>query len=135
MNTRVVASALIELNGKILLGKKGKGVGPYPDAWHFPGGGIKLEEESVGDAVRREVKEETGLDLSQVEKISFEEDFKPNKHNELTHYVFLVFKVKPTSANFTPGDDLVELKWFNINELSSLNIPEPSRKALGKIKL
>jgi 8-oxo-dGTP pyrophosphatase MutT (NUDIX family) len=135
MNTRVVASAIIELNGKILLGKKGTGVGPYPDAWHFPGGGIKLEEESVEDAVRREVKEETGLDLARVEKVGFEEDFKPNKHGEMTHYLFIIFKVRPTSVDFTPGDDLVELKWFPKEELSGLNMPEPSKKALKSINL
>jgi nucleoside triphosphatase len=133
MNTRVVASAIIEYKGKILLGKKGLGIGPYPDAWHFPGGGIRLEEESVEDAVKREVKEETGLDVFSLEKVGFEEDFKPNKRNEMTHYVFLVFKVIPTSDNFITGDDLVELKWFLKNELTRLDLPEPSRKVLKKL--
>jgi ADP-ribose pyrophosphatase YjhB (NUDIX family) len=130
MNTRVVASAIIERDGNILLGRKAKGVGPYPDTWQFPGGGINLEEESIIDAVKREVKEETNLDIAQIEKVDFDEDFKLNKQGEMTHYLFLVFKIKPTSTACTPGDDLVDLKWFSKEELEKLRLPEPSRRLL-----
>ncbi|HSX08713.1 MAG TPA: hypothetical protein VLF93_01000 [Candidatus Saccharimonadales bacterium] len=37
MKARVIVTTLIEKEGKILLGKKLKDVGPYPNTWHLPG--------------------------------------------------------------------------------------------------
>lgn len=128
MKARVIVTVLIEKNGKILLGKKPDGIGPYPDTWHLPGGGVNLEEESAEDAVRREVKEETGLDIVKIERVSFDEDYEPNKHGELTHYVFLVFRVVPKTTKAMANDDIVTLKWFKKSELKNLPLTRPSTK-------
>lgn len=37
--------------------------GVYTDCWHIPGGGIE-EGEDKNSALMREVKEETGIDIS-----------------------------------------------------------------------
>ena len=133
MKARIIVTTFIEKDGKILLGKKPDNVGPYPNAWHFPGGGVRLEEESLEEAVRREIKEETGLKIEKMERVSFDEDYEPDKHGEKTHYVFLAYKVIPLSMDVRASDDIVKLEWFDKSELQMLLLPRPSIKLLQEI--
>lgn len=131
----MIVAAVIEKDGKILLGRKPDGVGPYPDMWHLPGGGVSLGEESLIDAIKREIKEETGLEPVEIERIGFDEDFEPDKHGEMTHYVFLVYKVEPASTNAVASDDVVKLQWFDKSELQNLPLTTPSQKLFSKMGL
>ena len=128
MKARVIVTTVIGKNGMILLGEKPKDIGPYPNTWHLPGGGVDLENELLEDAVRREIKEETGLDVAKMERVSFDEDYEPDKHGEMTHYLFLVYKVTPTSMDAKAADDIVKLKWFKKSELKKLALTRPSVK-------
>jgi ADP-ribose pyrophosphatase YjhB (NUDIX family) len=76
----------------------------------------------------REIKEETGLDAEKLEHISFDEDYEPDKHGEMTHYLFLVYKVTPTSMDAKVADDIVMLKWFKKSELKNISLTRPSMK-------
>ncbi len=127
MKSRVIVVLHIEKDNKILMGKKSKDVGPYPNAWHLPGGGIDLENESLEDAVKRELKEETRLEAENIERVSFDEDYEPDKHGVPTHYVFLVFKIIPKGKE-TAGDDINELKWIEKSDLKNLPLTRPSEK-------
>lgn len=128
MKSRVVVVALIEKDGKILMGRRPKGIGPYPNTWQFPGGGVNLGEESLVDAIKREVKEETGLQIENFERVSFDEEYEPDKHGEMTHYAFLVFRATSATDEAVAGDDLVELRWFSKSELKSVPLARPSIK-------
>ena len=130
MKSRVIVAVLIEKEGKILLGQKPKDVGPYPNTWHLPGGGANLEVESLEDAVKREVMEETGLELLSIERLEFDEDYEPDKKNEMTHYVFLRFQVEPVNMNAKANDDLAVLKWFDKSELKNIPLARPLEKNL-----
>ena len=59
----IVSALIISKDRKLFQGKKDpqKG-GVYSDCWHIPGGGIE-EGESKIDAIKREVLEETGIDI------------------------------------------------------------------------
>ncbi len=56
-----VSAALINVNGKYLIGKRS--TGKYCGFWEFPGGKIK-ENETSELAIIREINEEFGVDLS-----------------------------------------------------------------------
>lgn len=134
MKSRVVVTAFIEKRGKVLLGRKKPGVGPYPDTWHLPGGGANLGEESIDEAILREVKEETGLEIVDLERVAFDEDSEPDKHGERTHYVFLVYRAKAESFEVKAGDDIIELRWFDKKDLPSLALPRPLIKQMNEIE-
>jgi putative (di)nucleoside polyphosphate hydrolase len=51
-----VAAIIRRVDGRVLIGQRSD----YPESWQFPQGGIDADE-TPGDAVRREVFEETGL--------------------------------------------------------------------------
>ncbi len=156
MNTRYIVSGIIQKENKILLGKKSAGRPPYPDAWHLPGGGVEnmvLAEELVkkGDLdnslfreeLKREIKEETGLDVKNIKNIvpQFRQEVRqaetPNKHNELTHYFFLEYLCDYESGQSQVGDDFAQIEWFDIPELKNTSLTPPSQemfRELGWIK-
>lgn len=134
MKSRVVVGALITYKGKILMGQKPKDIGPYPNTWHLPGGGIE-EGESFEEALKREVKEETSLTINEFQKLTFDEDVEPNKKGELTHYIFLIFKCESPTLKVKPGDDIARLKWFAESELKNLSMTKPSIKYFKEIGL
>lgn len=134
----IVAGVLLTLDNKILIGKKDplKG-GVYIDSWHIPGGGAK-EGETMVAALIREIKEEIGLDISN-ESIKLLDDTKTGISEKtlkvtgekvICNMRFIEFLVRlPALAKdlqVVPLDDLVELKWVSIFELSAEKLTPPS---------
>ena len=60
----IVSAVILSKDGKILMGMKDPSSGGvYADCWHIPGGGIDDGEDKLS-ALRREVLEETGIDIA-----------------------------------------------------------------------
>ncbi|MBI2195965.1 MAG: NUDIX domain-containing protein [Candidatus Levybacteria bacterium] len=133
MKTRVIVSAVIKKGDEYLFGKKKDNTGPYPNTWHLVGGGVNLEEETLEEALKREVKEEADIEITNIKNISFDEDNEPNKHGELVHYVFLVFGADYKSGNLKVNDEMRELKWFKEAEIRNLSLPRPSQKLFSQL--
>jgi len=133
MKTRVIVSAVIEKEGFLLFGKKASNIGPYPNTWHLIWGWIE-ENESLIDAIKREIFEESGITVEIVESLGFDEDYEPNKHGELTHYIFLVYRAKYVSWEIRADDDIVHLEWISKDILSSVPLNKPSLKLFRKME-
>lgn len=134
MKSRLNVVCIIEKNGQILLGRKAPGVGPYPDCWLIPGGGIDADSESIDQAMKREVKEETNLDVTKFERLYFDEDI-AERHGEMTRLIFLYYKITDTIdwMKMKPGDDIVKLNWFPFSDLSTIKVPSISVKTYQKL--
>ncbi|HYS44199.1 MAG TPA: (deoxy)nucleoside triphosphate pyrophosphohydrolase [Geobacteraceae bacterium] len=61
MSTLLVAAAIIEFGGKILLARRKADV-PYPLLWEFPGGKVEAGEDPR-DCVVREIGEELAIEI------------------------------------------------------------------------
>lgn len=147
---RVIVSAIIlSKDNKILMGKKdpAKG-GVWPGVWHIPGGGLD-QGETLEEAVSREVREEAGIDISEACIIPLNRSFtgvtektlKSTGERVLCHMLFNHFEVRfELNANdiqTRPGDDLVELRWFDLEELKNVEQIPGSREwfeQMGYIK-
>ena len=66
MQTLLVAAAIIESDGKVLLTRRKSDV-PYPLFWEFPGGKVEPGEDPK-DCVAREIREELAIEIA-VEKV------------------------------------------------------------------
>lgn len=135
MKARVIVAVIIRRGDKFLLGKKPKNIGPYPNTWHLLGGGVKLKKESVEDAARREIKEEAGVEVGILKRVSFDDGYEPGKKGEMTHYVFLVYEAEYKSGQIKAADDIEELKWFRKSELKNISLPRPTMKLLKDLRL
>jgi len=131
MRTRIIVSAIIENNeGEILIGKKHSNKGVYLDAWHIPGGGIE-EGERIEEGLKREIKEETNLEITDIKLIHFSDDITTRLQDDKTeeiHMIFLEFECKTETENFSPSDDLEVLKWVPKAEIRNYNLTPPGEK-------
>lgn len=105
-NSKPTASALIVRGKKILLGKRS--IEPAKGEWDVIGGFLNFGEHPE-DGVRREVKEETGLDITIDKFFGFFMDTYGDTGDATLNICFVV---TPISNAMVPGDDIEELQWF-----------------------
>jgi len=112
---RTVVKALITNRGDILIGKKEEQEGhPISGEWHILGGHLEKGEE-IEEAVEREVKEETSLEVKlhqviDVATFSWEEGEKDS--------VQIVYHCETEKRDEEAKDDLKELKWVSPTEIT-----------------
>ena len=118
----------IDKNNRILLAKRG--IEPFKGGWNIIGGFLDYGENPM-DGLKREVKEETGVDCDVTGLICMYADTYGKNGQALIN---MCFTVKLLSEDVTPLDDVSELKWFKLNSLPD-NIPfESDLKALNELK-
>jgi mutator protein MutT len=114
--------AIVIRENKILLVKRGKE--PAKGLWSVPGG--RLEHgEYISDAVAREVKEETGLDVEVGELLGVFEVVGDPHFVILDHIATVVGEER-----LKPGDDADEVRWVKLKDLSKLECTPRFEEAL-----
>ena len=122
----IIARAIIVNRGKVLLCRL-KGA-----TWRFfPGGHVEFQE-AAEDALRRELKEETGMTVKKNELIGIVENVFSYK-GFLRHEINLVFKVDVRRADVRNLENHLQLDWKNIRELDNTKIlPEALKRGFIK---
>jgi len=101
----------------ILLIKRGKP--PKKGEWSLPGGGQKLGE-TLREAIVREVKEETGLNIK-VGVLLDVVDFIDQNHEQVAfHYTLIDFVAEYTSGTLEAMSDATDAQFFSLDEALSL---------------
>lgn len=91
---------------------------PFQGKWALPGGFMEMEE-SLEDAARRELEEETGIKAGEL--IRFDTYDKPGRDprgRTITQVFVLVWKKEMGIPQ--AGDDASDLSWFPLTELPEL---------------
>lgn len=102
-------------NPSILLIKRG--INPYLGAWALPGGFVEIDEDLLG-AASRELKEETGLVISDM--IQFKTYGKPDR-DPRGRTISVVFIAKVEEKMSVKGmDDAQDAQWFSLDDLPFL---------------
>ncbi|HJR81806.1 MAG TPA: NUDIX hydrolase [Anaerolineales bacterium] len=89
--------------------------------WGLPGGGLEHGEDPE-EGIRREVREETGLEV-QVEKLMCAESAPTN------HHISLIYLCQIIGGAFQPNYEISQTRFFSLDEMPSLL---SSEKALIK---
>ena len=121
----VGVGAIIVSEGKILLEKRKNE--PSRGKWSIPGGLVELGE-SVEQAVIREVKEETGLDVEAlclvdvVDNVNLDARGKVKYHYVIVDYFINVWRGLPEAAS-----DADELMWVPFSEVEEHDLTKSFR--------
>ena len=91
---------------------------PFAGCWALPGGFVD-EGESLADAARREVKEETGLSIGELEQLYTAGDPGRDPRGWTVSVVFLV-RVDAKRVKAKAGEDAKRVKWFPLDDLPQL---------------
>ncbi len=126
-----VGVAVISENDRLLMIKRGKP--PAMGLWSVPGGTIELGE-TVFDAARREVFEETSL-LCNPCKIfdAIDAIYKDDDGKLLYHYIILYVVARCEEKPPIARDDALEAGWFSIDEIKNFSTPGKTYQLLKRI--
>ncbi len=121
---KTVSAIILDKNNKILLIKRGHD--PFKDNWALPGGHIDKDEMSEA-AIKREVKEETGLTFDPKFFGGYDENFPNYKWKSIVSVFFGGYKGK---ASIKRKKEIKDLKWLKIEEVQDLNMAFDHKKIL-----
>ncbi len=99
---------ILERDGCVLLARRGRE--PRRGHWDLPGGFLGEDEEPL-DGLRREFREETGLEIEPVELFGIDIEPYAGRH------VFSVTWIVTADGDPVAADDVAELRWFPRDEL------------------
>ncbi len=100
-------------DGKILLIRRARE--PFRGQWAIPGGRIE-DHETAEQCARREMKEETGLDVELVKPTGIYSDPKRDPRG----IIAAAYLVRRVGGAVKAGDDAGEARWFALSALPGL---------------
>lgn len=132
MRQRVIVGAIIRnLQNQLLILKMPDNYGAYPGQWGLVGGGVEPGE-NVLEAMKREVKEETNLEITNLKPHTFHDAVRSkileDGTTEEQHLVFLLFDcevVDPSVIKLNHEWDAHA--WVSPNEFKKYNLNEATK--------
>jgi len=123
-SSKPTAGALVEDGGRVLLARRAHE--PFKGRWDIPGGFLEEGEHPL-DGLRRELREETGLEIEPRQFLGVWMDrYGGDSTAEATMNLYWTALV--VSGDPEPADDVSELAWFEPDEL-----PAPDELAFENV--
>lgn len=114
-----VVGALIEQGDKFLLVKENLGKEEDSGKWSHPAGWIDVGEDPI-EAVKREVKEETGYDFEPTYVLGVYSLVR-NDLDPVRHALKIIFTGKIRGEQAGLASDVSEVKWFDGHEIEQMD--------------
>ena len=120
-------------SGAILLVERGSH--PLKGYWSLPGGLVETGE-SLDQAVRREVLEETGLQVKPVEMFGvFERVIKDARGRAEYHYLLVDYVCRVTGGKLRGADDVARVAWVRRERRGDYQLTEGTREVIERAYL
>jgi nucleoside triphosphatase len=117
-----VGGLIFDPEGRLLLIRSHK----WKDQYSVPGGHIELGER-IEDALQREIKEETGLDIFDLKFIAFQEFIYDDAFWKKKHFIFFDYYCKTRMSEVTLNEEAQDYIWAELDTLFELPL-EPYTK-------
>jgi mutator protein MutT len=126
---RIIVAAIIRNGNKLLLTKEVLESGR--ERWIFPGGGVNFGE-SLEEAVKREIKEELGMEIKVEKLLGFKEAIFPKVNY---HTIIFFFLAKPLGELSIKEKKILDARYFDFKEIENLDLVDSARWAFEKLKI
>lgn len=123
----VVAALIVNAEGKIFLMKSPK----WREYYTIPGGYVKYGER-LENAVKREVKEETNLDVTDVRPVCFEEMIFDPDFFEKRHFLSMRYSCKATSKDVKLNSEGTSYIWVTPGEALRIRITPYTKNTINE---
>jgi phosphoglycolate phosphatase-like HAD superfamily hydrolase/ADP-ribose pyrophosphatase YjhB (NUDIX family) len=127
----VTVGALIFSNdGRVLMVRTHK----WSELWGIPGGKIKWGEPSE-DALRREILEETGLEIRDIRFVLVQDCIHSKEFYRDAHFVLLNYTCQCAGPErVTLNEEAREFRWVTVPDALAMRINEPTRRLLEVVR-
>jgi 8-oxo-dGTP diphosphatase len=117
-------------SGRALLIRRG--APPLEGQWSIPGGTLELGE-TITEGVRRELREETGLDVRVLDLIEvFDRIFPDGEGRPQYHFVILDYLCESAAGAARAGSDVTDVAWVGEEELARFDLTAAATRILRK---
>lgn len=137
--TRVIVVGVLH-NGRddYLLCRMPGDRGVFPGEWGLPGGGLEAGE-TLEQALRREIREELGLELRTVEPLFFSDaalsKTQPDGVRRDFYMIFLLFRCIPEPGPIRLNPEFEEAAWVPRRELASYRLNRATLETFTRLGL
>lgn len=126
----VGVGGVVIARGRALLIRRGHP--PLEGEWSIPGGMLEVGE-TLLDAVRRELAEETGIEVRVGELIeAFERIFPDGEGQSKYHFVILDYLCEVIRGTAQAGSDVTDVAWAAESELSKYSLTPTATRVIKK---
>ena len=102
----------------------------WSNLWGIPGGKIKWGESSV-DALRREILEETALDISEIEFVLAQDCIHSKEFYRDAHFILLNYVCRCEGGlRVQLNEEAREFRWVTVQQALDMEINQPTRTLL-----
>lgn len=129
----LVGGVLVKRGDSFLLVRRGKA--PGKGLWSVPGGLVELGER-VREAGKREVVEETGLEVEIEELLDVIDNIVYDGKGRICyHYVLIDFLGHTVGGALKIASDITDARWAKIDEISRYPLTKTLERLLEKLTL
>ena len=113
----------------VLMIKRGKP--PRQGSWSLPGGAQELGE-TIREAARREVREETGLEIGIFGLIDVVDSVRSDADDKIEyHYTLIDLAGYSVGGTLMAGGDAQDCRWFTRTEINAMDIWSETKRIIS----
>lgn len=127
-----VGAAILNDQGKLFIAKRGKKAKNERGKWEIPGGSVEFGE-TLEQALKREVKEEYGIEIEVLELLGVCDHFIPDEQQHWVSPTYLCKITKGTPKILEP-DKCEEIGWFSLKEAEKLPLSIVTTEDIALLK-
>jgi ADP-ribose pyrophosphatase YjhB (NUDIX family) len=119
-----VGALIVNGRGDLLMMRTHK----WSHCWGIPGGKIKRGE-TCEEALRREVREETALEITDIRWVMVQDSIEPPEFERSAHFLLLNYIVNCADAQprVVLNDEAEEFRWVTVRQARALRLNQPTR--------
>ena len=126
----VGVGGVVVRDGRVLLVQRARE--PMASRWTLPGGAVEVGE-TLEEAVRRELREETGLRVRVLELVeAFERIVRDTRRRPRYHYVLLDYLCAAPRGRARAASDVRAVAWARPREFSAYRLTPKARAVCAK---